>query len=52
VNTRAQGRLGDWIDLGGLNQSQANQQDGTGRSMNSQQGQLQGIRVKVECVNC
>jgi type II secretory pathway component HofQ len=52
VNTRVQGRLGDWIDLGGLDQSEASQQDGIGRSINSQQGQLQGIRVKVECVNC
>ena len=52
VNTQVQGRLGDWIDLGGLDQSEASQQDGIGRSINSQQGQLQGIRVKVECVNC
>ena len=52
LNTRVQGRLGDWIELGGLDQSQADRQDGIGRSINSQQGQLQGIRVKVECVNC
>lgn len=52
VNTRVQGRLGDWIELGGLDQSQASQQDGIGRSINSQQGGLQGLRVKVECVNC
>ncbi len=52
VNTRVQGRLGDWIELGGLNQSQADQRDGIGRSLNSRQEQLQGIRVRVECMNC
>jgi hypothetical protein len=52
VDTVASGRLGDWIDLGGVNVSQAAHQDGLGRSVNSRKGQLQGIQVKVECLNC
>jgi type II secretory pathway component GspD/PulD (secretin) len=52
VDTVVHGRLGDWIDLGGLDTTQAAHQGGLGRSVNSQQGRLQGIQVKVECLNC
>ena len=52
VDTVVHGRLGDWIDLGGLDATQAARQAGLGRSVNSQQTQLQGIQVKVECLNC
>ena len=46
------GRLGEWIDLGGLDTTKAAHQGGLGRSVYSQQGRLQGIKVKVECLNC
>lgn len=52
INTAVQGRLGEWIDLGRLDTTNAAHQGGLGRSVNSQQGHLQGIQVKVECLNC
>ena len=52
VDSVVHGRLGEWIDLGGLDTTKAAQQGGLGRSVNSQQGRLQGIQVKVECLNC
>jgi hypothetical protein len=52
LDTVIQGRLGEWIDLGGLDMAQAAHQGGLGRSVNSRQTQLQGIQVKVECQNC
>jgi len=52
VDSVVYGRLGEWIDLGGLDTTQAAHEGGLGRSVNSQQGRLQGIQVKVECLNC
>lgn len=52
VDSVVHGRLGEWIDLGGLDTTKNTQQGGIGRSVNSQQGRLQGIQVKVECLNC
>ena len=52
VDSVVHGRLGEWIDLGGLDTMKDSQQGGIGRSVNSQQGRLQGIQVKVECLNC
>jgi type II secretory pathway component GspD/PulD (secretin) len=52
LDTVVQGRLGEWIDLGGLDMTQAAHQGGLGRSVNSRQEHLQGIQVKVECMNC
>jgi len=52
VDTVVSGRLGDWIDLGGVNTTQAAHQGGLGRSVDARQGRLQGIQVKVECLNC
>lgn len=52
VDTVVHGRLGQWIELGGLDSTRAAHQGGLGRSVNSQQGRLQGIQVKVECLNC
>ena len=52
VDTVVRGRLGEWIDLGGLDTTRSDSQGGIGRSVNTQDGQLQGIQVKVECLNC
>jgi type II secretory pathway component GspD/PulD (secretin) len=52
IESVVHGRLGEWIDLGGLDTTETAHQGGLGRSVNSQQGRLQGIQVKVECLNC
>ena len=52
VDSVVHGRLGEWLDLGGLDTGSATQQGGPGRSVTQQQGRLQGIQVKVECLNC
>lgn len=52
VDTVVHGRLGEWLDLGGVDTTQAVHQGGLGRSVNSREGHLQGIKVKVECLNC
>ena len=52
IDSVVHGRLGEWIDLGGLDTTESAHQGGIGRSVNSQQGRLQGIQVKVECLNC
>ena len=52
IDTVVHGRLGEWINLGGLDTTRSDHQGGIGRSVNSQGGQLQGIQVKVDCLNC
>lgn len=52
IDSVVHGRLGEWIDLGGLDTTETAHQGGLGRAVNSQQGRLQGIKVKVECLNC
>jgi type II secretory pathway component GspD/PulD (secretin) len=52
VDSVVNGRLGEWIDLGGLDATETARQGGLARSVNSQQGRLQGIQVKVDCLNC
>ena len=52
IDTVVHGRLGEWINLGGLESTRSDHQGGIGRSVNSQGGQLQGIQVKVDCLNC
>jgi len=52
IDSVVHGRLGEWIDLGGLDTTESAHQGGLGRSVNSQQGRLQGVQVKVECLNC
>jgi len=52
IDTEVQGRLGQWISLGGVDVSESSQTGGLGQSDRSTQGQLQAIRVKVECLDC
>jgi hypothetical protein len=52
VATVVRGRLGEWIDLGGIDTTRSAHQGGIGQSINSQDTQLQAIQVKVECLSC
>lgn len=57
INTQSAGtvvraRLGEWVELGGVNTSGSNQQGGLGQSVNSQVSNSQGIRLRVECLDC
>jgi len=57
INTQAtgtvvRGRLGEWVELGGVDTSDSNRQGGLGQAVNSQASTVQGIQVKVECLDC
>lgn len=52
AGTVVRGRLGEWVELGGVDSSNSNRQGGLGRSVNSQGSNSRGIRVKVECLDC
>lgn len=52
AGTLVRGRLGEWVDLGGIDSRSHNQRRGLARSINSQGVNTQQIRVKVECLDC
>ena len=57
INTQAtgtvvRGRLGEWVELGGVDTSDSNRQGGLGQAVNSQASTVQGIQVRVECLDC
>jgi len=52
AGTVVRGRLGEWVELGGVDSSNSNRQGGPGRSENSQGSNNRGIQVKVECLDC
>ena len=52
VGTVVRGRLGEWVELGGVDTSSSNREGGLGQSVNSQGSNTQGIQVKVECLDC
>ena len=52
LGTVVRGRLGEGVELGGVDTSSSNREGGLGRSVNSQGSNNQGIRVKVECLDC
>jgi len=52
IGTVVRGRLGEWVELGGVDTSSSNREGGLGRSVNSQGSNSQGIQVKVECLDC
>jgi hypothetical protein len=52
TGTVMRGRLGEWVELGGVETSTANQEGGLGQSVTSQASDVQGIQVKVECLDC
>ena len=52
TGTAVRGRLGEWVELGGVDTSDSNRQGGPGQAVNSQASTVQGIQVKVECLDC
>lgn len=52
AGTVVRGRLGEWLELGGVDTSGSNREGGLGQSVNSQQSNIRDIRVKVECLDC
>lgn len=52
VGTSVSGRLGEWIELGGVDAAGSHGGGGLGRSRNSQGYSAQQIRVRVECLDC
>jgi hypothetical protein len=52
AGTMVRGRLGEWVELGGVATSNNNRQGGPGRSVNSRGSNNRAIQVKVECLDC
>jgi hypothetical protein len=52
ASTTVRARLGEWVDLGGIDSAASSSQSGLGYSNRGQQVTNQGIRVKVECLDC
>lgn len=52
AGTVVRGRLGEWVELGGVHTSNNNRQSGLGRSVNAQGSNNRAIQVKVECLDC
>ena len=52
TGTVVRGRLGEWVELGGIDTSNTRQEGGLGRSVDSRGSNTQGIQVKVECLDC
>lgn len=52
TGTMVSGRLGEWIELGGIDNSESNTRSDIGQSNSSSNIGTQEIRVKVECLDC
>jgi type II secretory pathway component GspD/PulD (secretin) len=52
AGTVVRGRLGEWVELGGVHTSVNSRQGGIGQSVNSLGDENRAIRVKVECLDC
>jgi len=52
TGTVVRGRLGEWVELGGIDTSNNSHEGGLGRSVDSRVSNTQGIQVKVECLDC
>jgi hypothetical protein len=52
ADTVVRGRLGEWIDLGGVNTAGNSRQRGLGQSHAIQGSAVQQIGVMVECLDC
>lgn len=50
--TVVRGRLGEWIDLGGIDTSSQQRQGGLGHAQASRESRAQQIQVRVECLDC
>jgi hypothetical protein len=52
ATTTVRARLGEWVDLGGIDTSGSGSRTGLGYAMRNQESTTQQIRVKVECLDC
>jgi hypothetical protein len=52
ASTTVRGRLGEWIDLGGIDSAGSGSRSGLGYSNRSRQVANRQVRVKVECLDC
>ena len=52
TGTVVRGRLGEWVDLGGADAAGSSREGGFGQSTASGGSHTQGIRVRVECLDC
>ncbi len=52
TGTVVRGRLGEWLQLGGIDTTTDNSQGGLGRSVSGQESVLRQISVKVDCLDC
>jgi type II secretory pathway component GspD/PulD (secretin) len=50
--TTVRARLGEWVELGGIDSSGSGSQGGLGYANRSQERASQQIRLKVECLDC
>lgn len=51
TDTRVSGRLGEWISLGGIDESASSNQSGTLRRYSTQGRQDLSLRLKVDTLN-
>jgi type II secretory pathway component GspD/PulD (secretin) len=52
VGTTVRARLGEWVELGGIDTSGTGSRTGLGYSARNREVATQQIRVKVECLDC
>jgi len=52
AGTVVRGRLGEWLQLGGIDTTADSSQGGLGRSVSGQDSELRQISVKVDCLDC
>ncbi len=52
TGTVVRGRLGEWLQLGGIDTRADDSQGGLGRSVSAQGSEIRQISVKVDCLDC
>jgi len=52
AGTVVRARLGEWVELGGIDSSDAGSRTGLGHSVSGRDLNTQQIRVKVDCLDC
>ncbi len=52
TGTVVRGRLGEWLNLGGIDTRSDNHEGGLGRSLSTQESEIRQISVKVDCLDC
>ena len=50
--TVVRGRLGEWVELGGIDTSSQQRQGGLGQSQTARDSSTRQIQVRVECIDC